>query len=245
MPILILNNHSVKLEICCTNLQSAVAAERAGADRIELCNALQLGGLTPSFALIKEVKDALHIPVNVLIRSREGNFTYDLDEQNTMLNDILVCKNLGINGIVIGCLTEGFEIDIPLLKTFIDAAQGMEITFHRAFDLVNNPLESLQELIGLKITRLLTSGQRENAFRGKVILEELVQAAENRIEIMAGSGINAVNAKELISFTKIGAIHCSAKKEIHSSSKRKLKGLTDSYFMVDEDEVRRLKSCCV
>ena len=234
----------MKLEICCTNLQSALAAEKGGADRIEICSALQLGGITPSYSLIKQVKEALQIPVHVLIRPREGNFIYDAHEQNIMLNDILVCKSLGIDGIVTGCLNNQLEIDIATFKTFIVAAKGLEFTFHRSFDLVKDPMKSLDSLIELKVTRLLSSGQKETAEKGRILLKQLVEASENQMEIMAGSGINSGNATELIQFTKVNAIHASAKKEIASLTENRLKGLTEGHFVVDEEEVRRLKNQC-
>ncbi len=182
------------IEICANSYASALAAQNAGADRIELCTQLSVGGLTPSFGLIKEVTSALTIPVHVLIRPKAGRFVYSETEMAIMKKDIAICKELGCAGIVSGALTPENEIDISATKQLIEASEGMEFTFHRAFDVANNPSKSLEQLIDLGVDRILTSGQQPKAINGLALLQHLLKISEEKIQIMPGSGINKENA---------------------------------------------------
>ena len=143
------------VEICANSFESALAAEKGGAHRMELCTQLAVGGLTPSHQLIKKVITELSIPVHVLIRPRKGDFYYSEDELTTMINDIEFCNNIGCQGVVSGVLTSENKINISATKRLINAAKGMDFTFHRAFDCTENAIESLEQLIDLKIKRVL------------------------------------------------------------------------------------------
>ncbi len=182
------------IEICANSFESAQAAQNAGANRIELCTELSVGGLTPSHGLLEKVVSELNIPTHVLIRPRSGNFTYSKEECDVMLRDIAFCKKMGCAGIVSGVLTSENKIDIEKTKQLIVASEGMEFTFHRAFDWVENPLKELQILIDLKVNRLLSSGQKPTAIAGISLLKELQKVANDQLEIMPGGGINLENA---------------------------------------------------
>ncbi len=197
------------LEICANSFESAQAAQLAGANRIELCTEISVGGLTPSHGLIEKVVSELNIPTHVLIRPRSGNFIYSEEEFDVMLRDIAFCKKIGCAGIVSGFLTSENKIDLNKTKQLTDACEGMEFTFHRAFDWVENPMDELQNLINLKINRLLSSGQKPSATEGISLLEELQNLSKGRIEIMPGGGINLENS---LKFKEAGfnSIHLSA-----------------------------------
>ena len=204
------------LEICANSYQSAFNAQLAGADRIELCQELGVGGITPSYGLIKNVNEALSIPVYVLIRPRSGNFVYSASEFEIMIADIEICKSLGCHGIVSGILNKDRSIDIERTNALVEQAKPMDFTFHRAFDEVVNPIKALEQLIEMGISRILTSGQAKTAEKGIELLQQLHQQANGRISIMAGAGINASNATK---FKAIGLeeIHASASIEILQS----------------------------
>lgn len=201
----------MKLEICANSFQSAINAQKAGADRIELCSELSVGGITPSYGLLKKVADKITIPVNVLIRPRSGDFCYSDDEFELIKTDIQLCKQFNFNGIVSGVLNKDDSIDIKRTKELIELSKPLSFTFHRAFDCVKNAKESLQQLIDLKVDRILTSGLQEKAIDGIDLLAELQKLAKNKLVIIAGSGINPQNANK---FHEIGL------KEIHSSASK-------------------------
>ena len=196
------------LEICANSYRSAINAQNAGADRIELCSELSVGGITPSFGLIKKIVEDLNIPVYVLIRPRSGNFTYSDDEFDIMKNDILQCKSLGCSGIVSGVLNEDKTIDIEKTKELIELAKPLPFTFHRAFDWVKNPGEAIKQLIDLGADKVLTSGQEISAVKGIELLKKLKTISKNKLIILPGSGIDSENA---ILFKDSGfkEIHCS------------------------------------
>jgi len=197
------------IEICSNSFESAKAAQLAGANRIELCTELSVGGLTPSYGLIEKVISELQIPTHVLIRPRSGNFTYSDEEFDVMLRDISFCKKQGCAGIVSGFLTSENKIDSNKTKQLIAASEGMEFTFHRAFDWVENPLEELQKLIDLKVDRLLSSGHKSTAIEGISLLKELLILSKGKIEIMPGGGINVENAMKFKE-ANFKSIHFSA-----------------------------------
>ncbi|MBW2937354.1 copper homeostasis protein CutC [Aureisphaera sp. CAU 1614] len=202
------------LEICANSFESAMAAQKVGAHRIELCTELSLGGVTPSFGLIEKVLSSLTIPVHVLIRPRSGNFTYTESEVDVMLKDIQQCKKMGVAGIVTGALTLENEIDVETTQQLLLASEGLDVTFHRAFDWCHNPKKSLQELQQLGVKRILTSGQQPNAFEGLTLLKELKALSES-IEIMPGGGIHSENVG---AFKKAGfiSVHCSASEKVQT-----------------------------
>ena len=197
------------LEICASSFQSAINAQSAGANRIELCSELAVGGLTPSYGLIKNVLATVNIPVNVLIRPRSGNFTYSEEEFAIMKTDIQLCKDLGCNGIVSGVLNPDNTIDIARTKELIEWSKPLEFTFHRAFDWVENSFEALEQLITIGATRVLTSGKKNTALDGMKLLKVLKERANNNIIILPGGGINKENAV-LFKNKEFKEIHCSA-----------------------------------
>lgn len=207
----------MKLEICANSLESALIAERAGADRIELCANLEIGGTTPSYATIALAKKKLSIPVYVLIRPRAGDFLYSEAEYDCMAKDIKLCKQLGCDGVVVGLLHPNGLIDKKRTDALVKLANPMGVTFHRAFDYCKDPLTSLEEIIEIGCERLLTSGQKASAMEGISLIQQLVERAKNRISIMPGAGINCHNIKTLMEQTKAGEFHCSAKTSTSSA----------------------------
>ena len=209
------------LEICANSYQSAVNAEIAGAHRIELCSEISVGGTTPSYGLLKKVMADIDIPVQVLIRPRSGDFHYSDEEFDIMKENILQCKDLGCAGIVSGVLHEDYTIDKKRTSELIELSKPMCFTFHRAFDVVSKPKESLLQLLNLGVDRLLTSGQQEKAEDGIDLLIELQKLAKNKLTILPGSGINSENC---IHFKNAGFT------EIHSSASKIISMNTHSYF---------------
>lgn len=197
------------LEICASNYQSAINAQNAGAHRIELCSELAVGGVTPSYGLIKQTLKNLTIPVFVLIRPRSGNFTYSDADFEIMKHDIQICKELGCKGIVSGILNLDNTIDIERTKELIALSKPLPFTFHRAFDRTPNPFDALKILMDLKVDRILTSGQDTTAENGIVVLQQLNELAKDQLIILPGSGINS---KNVLIFKGAGfnEIHCSA-----------------------------------
>ena len=191
------------IEVCAESYEYAVKAEKAGADRIELCKDLHLDGLTPDYESAKKTIDTLNIPVFILIRPREGDFFYSNEEFELMKSDIVKFKEMGCKGIVSGVLNSDNSIDIKKTKELVELSRPLEFTFHRAFDKVNNPLNEIENLIELGIDRVLTSGQKEKAIDGLVLLKQLNSISKNRIKIMPGSGINKSNIINFINFEEI------------------------------------------
>ena len=216
----------MKLEICANSFQSAINAEDAGAQRIELCSELSVGGITPSYGLIKEVTEKLSIETFVLIRPRSGNFTYTNVEFEIMKRDIQVCKDLGCSGIVSGVLNEDNTLDIVRSQELVELSKPLEFTFHRAFDCVPNPIETLEQLITLGVDRILTSGQENSAEKGIELLKQLHDKGLGRIIILPGSGVNSINSK-LFNDTGFTEIHASASKPISNSNNNTYFGETE------------------
>lgn len=184
-------------EACVENFIEAQAMVAAGANRIELCENLAVGGTTPSYGTIKECLRKLSVPTLVMIRPRGGDFIYSEDEIDIMKNDILLCKDLGVKGVVFGVLTHENRIDIPLLKNLVDLAYPMEITFHKAIDEVEDPLEDLDTLIACKVTRVLTSGKGETALEGKELLNKMIEKAGDKISIVVAGRVTKDNLSEI------------------------------------------------
>jgi copper homeostasis protein len=231
------------LEICAFNLPAALAAQRAGADRIELCAGPEEGGVTPSSGLIRAVRSRLRIPVYPIIRPREGDFLYSEEEFRVMLRDVELCKELGCDGVVIGMLLADGSVDQSRGLRLVEAAYPMGVTFHRAFDRAANPFEALEAIIRIGCERILTSGQRPVAIEGAELLFQLVREADERIVIMPGSGVRAENVAELVSRTGVVELHTSAR-VLQASAMEFVNGdmredLT--MVMVSEEEIRRIK----
>ncbi|MBS1566185.1 MAG: copper homeostasis protein CutC, partial [Bacteroidetes bacterium] len=186
-----------ELEICCYNYLSCLVAEQSGATRIELCADAGEGGTTQSYGTIRLVKEKIHIPVYPIIRPRGGDFLYDDDEFLIMQRDVLACKELGCEGVVIGLLKADGSVDAGRTAQLVELAYPMGVTFHRAFDRAANPLEALSTIIQTGCERILTSGQRPQAADAIPLLNELVRAAGDDIVIMPGSGVRSSNIKLL------------------------------------------------
>ncbi|QLB12197.1 copper homeostasis protein [Bisgaardia hudsonensis] len=199
----------MKIEVCIDNIESLFIAQQAGADRIELCGSLALGGVTPPYSLIESAVKNSTIPINLMIRPRAGDFLFNQYEIDMMIADIQMGKSLGVSGVVIGTLTKNAEIDLAILEKLIDSAYNLDITFHRAFDLCKNPHVALEQLIQSSCKRILTSGQANNAYSGREMITALVKQADNRISIMAGAGINIKNAQSLAVATNVQELHLS------------------------------------
>ena len=204
------------LEICAGSVESAIAARDGGAKRIELCAALEVGGVTPSAGVIAEARKVEGLTLNVIIRPRGGDFLYGKHEIACMEEDIRTCRRLGADGVVIGALTADGDIDTVACKRLIEAADGMSITFHRAFDMCRDPHKALEELITLGCHRVLTSGQAQTAEAGISLLKKLVEQANGRIIIMPGCGVNRDNAAKILNSTGACEIHASARKSVGS-----------------------------
>lgn len=195
-----------KLEIIATTLQDAVDAERNGADRLELVTGMKEGGLTPSYGLIKLVTQAVNIPVHVIIRPHSRSFVYHAQDAETILDDIKMAKELGAAGVVVGMLTENNKIDVPLLEKCIKVAEGMNITFHRAIDEVDNIFEALEILNQYPtINRILTSGGKPSALDATSTIKEMVQKAN--ATILAGSGLHVSTIENFINETNVEEVH--------------------------------------
>lgn len=197
------------LEACVDSYASANSAVSAGADRLELCSHLVIGGATPSHALFNMITDNFDISVRVLIRPRYGDFLYSLRELDEMEEEILFFKDAGAEGIVTGVLTSEGDVDVYAMKRLVKAAGSMKITLHRAFDMCRDPFDALNKAIGTGCSSILTSGQASAALKGVSLLAELNKAAQGKTEIMAGGGINSGNIRKIHSLTGITVFHAS------------------------------------
>jgi copper homeostasis protein len=200
----------ITLEICANSLSSAMAAQAGGADRIELCENLSAGGTTPGFGTLTLARKMLTIPIHVLIRPRPGDFLYNEAEFASMKMDIHACKEMEINGVVIGMLNPDGTIDTRRCKELVELARPMSVTFHRAFDLCADPFQAMEEIIDLDFDRILTAGQESKVTAGALLLHQLVQKAGDRIIIMPGSGINTDNINLILEATMASEVHMTA-----------------------------------
>lgn len=232
------------LEICVNSIQSAYNARQGGATRIELCQALEQGGTTPSYSTIKYCTNELELRTYVLIRPRAGNFVYNALEFETICQEVELCKQLGATGVVVGFLDSNHNVDMQQTKEIVSLAGDMEVTFHRAFDICNNPLQNLERVIDCGCTRILTSGCKATAYQGMDMLKSLVSKANDRIKIMAGSGVNAGNAIEIINTTGVEELHASCKHVVGEWKETDVEQFLDPsnsiYSETDSNEVQRL-----
>ena len=201
---------SLLREACCPSLEAVLAAGRTGACRIELCERLEIGGVTPSEALLRAALAATDLPVNVLVRPRGGDFVYDEAEVEAMLESIRLCRALGANGVVIGALTPSGAVDLPVMRRLVAAAKGdLSVTFHRAFDETADPAAALEDIIALGCDRLLPSGHAPDAFAGRALIGALVRQAAGRIVVMAGCGVRPGNIGQIARETGAPEFHSS------------------------------------
>lgn len=209
-------NH-YQFEVCANSVESCLAAQAGGADRVELCAGIPEGGTTPSYGDIATARELLtHTRLHVIIRPRGGDFLYTPLEQRIMLKDIENARRLGADGVVFGCLTPEGDIDIAQMKQLLEAAQGMSVTFHRAFDVCRQPKQALETLIQLGCHRILTSGAQPTAEQGIPLLKELQAQADGRIILLAGCGVNENNIARIASETGIREFHFSAREQLTS-----------------------------
>ena len=198
-------------EICVDSAHAAMAAESGGAHRVELCDSLVEGGTTPSAGMIALTRAQISIGLHVLIRPRRGDFLYSDLEFEIMKHDIKVAKELGADGLVFGILKADGNIDITRTSELMALAYPLSITFHRAFDLTPDPFRAMDDLLQLKVNRLLTSGQQPTALAGAQLIGKLVKQAGNRLSVMPGAGINEQNVKQIILETGARQYHTSAR----------------------------------
>ena len=198
------------LESCCTDVEQIRRAQEAGARRIELCEKLAVGGVTPSAELLKAAISVAKVPVNVLVRPRGGDFVFSAAEADTMLRDIELCREAGAAAVVIGALDSWGDVDMPLMRRLCDAASGMSVTFHRAFDVCADPLAAFEDVLALGCDRLLTSGHESDAFKGRFFIAELVERAAGRIIVMPGCGVRRSNIARIAADTGAVEFHASS-----------------------------------
>ncbi len=204
-------------EVCVDSVAGALAAEEAGADRVELCSALFEGGVTPSLALVEQtLRRVSRIRVHPIVRPRGGDFVYDPDEVALMRRDIELFRTAGVPGVVTGALTPAGAVDVEVLRLLLSAADGLSTTFHRAFDLVADPLAALETLIGCGVDRVLTSGQEASALEGAPRIAELVSVAAGRITVLAGAGVTERNVARIVAQTGVTEVHFSAGEMVDS-----------------------------
>ncbi len=231
------------LEIAANSLASALAAQQGGAGRVELCTALELGGLTPSHAQIALARERLRIPLYVLIRPRAGDFRYSDLECETMQRDIETCAALGCDGVVLGVLDADGRVDSARCRPLIVAAGKLGVTFHRAFDLSRDPTQALEDIVALGCERILTSGAQASAVDGAALIRDLVMQATGRLAVMPGAGITAQNVAALATATGAHEFHASAKHQLPSGMQHRrllLGDMQSGELRSDVEQVRAL-----
>ena len=205
-----------RFEICANSVASCIAAQEGGADRVELCAGIPEGGTTPSFGMIWNARESIDIALNVIIRPRGGDFLYDESEIAEMLFDISAAKELGVDGLVFGCLNPDGSVDMENMALLMEAAGDTPVTFHRAFDHTAAPFKALEDIISLGCTRILTSGCKPTALEGAALLAELVEKAGERIIIMPGCGVREDNIAEIARLSGAREFHFSARESVES-----------------------------
>ena len=202
-----------EIEICAGNIESVLAADMGGADRVELCENLMEGGTTPSFGSIVLSKEKCSLDVFVIIRARGGDFVYSEIEFEVMQKDIQSAVEIGADGIVVGCLKQDGTVDLEMCSRLIEAANGLPVTFHRAFDVTPEPFEALETIKSLGVKRILTSGQQNKAEDGMELIRKLRENAGTSLRIMAGSGIDESNIQKIATNTGVNSFHASLRED--------------------------------
>ena len=232
----------MKLEICVDSMESLLAAKAGGADRIELCSALEVGGLTPTYGLMKRAAIIENIEKFVMIRPRGGDLCFSPEEVLIMKEDISLAKDLGFDGVVIGLQRADGSLDREKMGDLVELARPLKVSLHRVYDVAKDPEKEVEALIDMGIIRILSSGKEENALDGAIHLAELQKRFGDRIEIMPGCGITSENLEEICKITGCRDFHMSAKKIV--TSRVQYKGRVrfpgdEGGFFTDEEEVRK------
>jgi copper homeostasis protein len=239
----------ILLEICCGSIDDAIEAKKGGADRVELCSALFLGGLTPSVGTIQEAKRRLRIPIMVMVRPRGGGFAYSEAELASMERDTEAAVENGADGIVFGILQSDGRIDMPRCRRLRQLIGKRQAVFHRAFDVTPDPFQALEQLVDLGITRVLTSGQKDSVPEGVDLIKKLIGRAGDRIEVLPGGGIQVWNMKEMVDRIGCRQVHLTAWGTMVDTSTHARPAITfggalyppeDRYLMTDAQLVRQL-----
>ena len=194
-------------EACVESFEKSLEAQNNGANRIELCENLVVGGTTPSYGTVKVCLEKLNIPIFPMIRARGGNFIYSKYEIEIMKEDIKIFKELGVKGIVLGCLTHDNKIDLELTKELVDLAYPMEVTFHKAIDEIQNPLDYIDDLVNIGIKRILTSGGKATALEGKDLINEIIKKSNERLKIVVAGKVTKENLNELCNLIFANEFH--------------------------------------
>lgn len=194
-------------EACVESFEKALEAQNNGANRIELCENLAVGGTTPSYGTVKVCLEKLDIPIFPMIRARGGNFIYSKDEIETMKEDIKIFKELGVKGVVLGCLISNNKIDLELTKELVDLAYPMEVTFHKAIDEIQNPLDYIDDLVNIGIKRILTSGGKATALEGKDLINEMIKKSNGRLKIVVAGKVTKENLNGLSNLISANEFH--------------------------------------
>lgn len=240
-----MTNNEYVFEVCANSVESCIAAWEGGAQRAEICAAMSEGGITPSWATVRLARKYTSLRLHVMIRPRGGDFLYSPLELEVMENDILAAREAGADGVVFGCLTPEGEIDLPAMRRLMQAARGMSVTFHRAFDYVRQPDKALEQLIEFGVDRVLTSGQQPTAEQGCALLRTLVQQADGRIVVMPGCGINERNIAALAACTGAGEFHFSARVRLDSLMQLRNPALSMGQAGYDEYCLEETSADCV
>ncbi len=225
-------------------MESCIAAQEAGADRIELCGNPSEGGATPSFGFIQSARHSLQIELYVMIRTRGGDFLYNEEEYKIMKADIELCKKAGADGVVLGLLTKDGKVDKERCKRLADYAYPLGVTFHRAFDRTSNAAEALEDIIDIGCERILTSGLQPKAIAGQQLIRELIVQAGERIIVMPGSGVTSENIISLAETTGASEFHSSASVYKDSEMKYTNEAMNEQmrYTTVNKEEVNKMKT---
>ena len=238
----------VLVEVCVDSVASAIAAERGGAARVELCSGLIEGGITPSSGLIEVTRAAVSLPIHVMIRPRGGDFCYENDEFEIMQRDIVVAKQLGANGVVLGILDLHGHVDVARTRQLADLARPLAVTFHRAFDMTADLFGGLNDVCRAGVDRVLTSGGEATSLQGQETIAQLVKESSDRVVVMPGSGIKPENARSLVARTGVKEIHVGLRSALPSPMQHRnsrvsmgsVEGREYQRFVVLEEQVRRL-----
>ena len=230
------------LECCVDSVESAIEAQKGGADRVELCSALVIGGLSPSVALFQKVKEAIDIKVHVLLRPRFGDFCYTDYEHDILKEEVKMFRELGADGVVIGTLKPDGTLNLEQMKELITEAGEMSITLHRAFDMCENPLKTLEDAKALGIHTILTSGQKNSCIYGSDLLAELVEKSNNEIDILIGGGVDASIIKELYDKTGATSYHMSGKVVVDSEMEYRKEDVNMGVAAMSEYDIWRTSS---